>query len=356
MSYDRKPFPISIDLSNVGSVPHQSRHLFLSLDEVLSQPSMPWLIKNLIGRDGLTVIYGKPGSGKTFLVLALTLSIGHGMDCFGRRTLQGGVAIVAGEGSGGLRNRIKAWHDHHGLDPAECPGVKVLPNPVNMLDPDAVADLIKAIAQQFLGVALRVVVIDTLARCFGDGNECLQPDMSRFVEGCDLIRRSLGCAVIVIHHTPKEGDDMRGSGALEGATDTALRVSKTQTTDFEAFVTKQKDGLADIAFGFQMVGCEVGRDEDDEPTTSLVAVLNGEGHPAAAPVADAVPAGKNQSAVLAVLAEAGEAGLTGDEWRDAAKASGAVGGGNPNRAFREARDALVRDKLVLVEGNRFLAA
>jgi hypothetical protein len=134
-----------------------------------------------------------------------------------------------------------------------------------------------------------------------------------------------------------------------------LRVSKTES-GMETHVRKLKDGKDGVVLGFRMESQNLGTDEDGDTILTPVAVLEGEVRECAAPPADAAPAGKNQSAVLAVLAAAGEAGLTGDEWRDAAKASGAVGGANPARAFREARAALERDKLVLAEGDRFLAA
>jgi hypothetical protein len=354
MTIDRKPIPITIDLSKTNPVGHHSRHRFLNLEDVLSQPSMAWLIKHLIGRESLGVFYGKPGAGKTFLSLALALSIGHGRQCFGRRTVQGGVAIIAGEGAGGLRNRVKAWHDHHGLDAARCPTVQVLPHPVNLLDADAVEALVRDMAHRFDGEPVRAIIIDTLARCFGDGDENRQPDMARFIEACDLLRRTFGCAIIIIHHTPKEADDMRGSGALEGACDFVVRVGKSDR-GFEAFIRKQKDGPSGIAFGFEMLSHEVGIDEDGETITSLVAVLDGEERAATAPANDTEPRGKNQQAVLDILVKH-DGGLTEAEWREVAKESGAVGGANPARAFREARDGLTKAGLVLVEGDRFLAA
>ncbi len=354
MTTERTPLPSAIDLSKALPTPHQPRHRFQSLTEVLALPPSEWLIKGLIGRDSFGVIYGPPGAGKTFVALALALSMGHGLGCFNRRTRRGGVALVVGEGTAGLRNRVRAWHDHHGLDPAEGAGVQVLPQPVNLLDAQVVAALIRDLLAVFVDNPPLVVFIDTLARCFGDGDENRQPDMARFVEACDLIRRALGCTVIILHHTPKEADQLRGSGALEGACDFVLRVGKADD-GYQMFVRKQKDGPSGISLGFRMEGREVGVDEDGDPITSLVAVLDGAECLAPVPANDTEPKGRNQQAVLAILAGHAD-GLTDTEWRDVAKEAGAVGGANPNRAFREARDALVKAGLVLEEGERFLAA
>ncbi|WP_068495503.1 AAA family ATPase [Paramagnetospirillum marisnigri] len=357
MTTERRPFkaPQDLDLNSALSADYRPQSRFMSLNEIMALPKADWLVKGLIPLDGLGVIYGKPGAGKTFLALAMALSIGHGMPCFGRRAVQGGVAFVAGEGARGLQNRLRAWHAFHDRDWRNFGAVQVLPHPIDLLDAGKVERLVLDIAHRFQGEPPKMVVFDTLARCFGDGDENRQADMSRLVEAGELVRRAFKCAVVIIHHTPKESDELRGSSVLEGASDFVLRVSKTES-GMETHVRKLKDGKDGVVLGFRMESQNLGTDEDGDTILTPVAVLEGEVRECAAPPADAAPAGKNQSAVLAVLAAAGEAGLTGDEWRDAAKASGAVGGANPARAFREARAALERDKLVLAEGDRFLAA
>ena len=357
MSIDRRPFkaPQDLNLTSALSANYQPRNQFLSTEQIMALPSADWLIKGLVPADSLGVFYGKPGAGKTFLSLAIALSIGHGIQCFGRRTVQGGVAIVAGEGARGLQNRLRAWHEFHGRDWKDFRAVQVLPHPIDLLDADSVEGLILDIAHRFGGEAPKMVVFDTLARCFGDGDENRQADMARLIAAGNLVQKAFDCAVVFIHHTPKESDELRGSSVLEGASDFIIRVGKTET-GMEAFIRKMKDGKDGLVLGFRMESQHLGTDGDGDPILTPVAVLEGEVRECAAPPADAAPAGKNQSAVLAVLTAAGEAGLTSDEWREAAKASGAVGGGNPNRAFREARAALERDKLVMAEGDRFLAA
>jgi len=357
MTIDRRPFtaPQDLDLTSALSADYRPRSRFLSLDQIMALPPADWLIKGLVPANSLGVFYGKPGAGKTFMSLAIALSIGHGIPCFGRRTVQGGVAIVAGEGARGLQNRLRAWHEFHGREWKGFRAVQVLPHPIDLMDADRVEGLILDIAHRFEGKLPEMVVFDTLARCSGDGDENRQADMARLIAAGDLVRQALDCSVVFIHHTPKEADELRGSSVLEGASDFVLRISKTET-GMEAFIRKMKDGKDGLVLGFRMESQHLGTDDDGDPILTPVAVLEGEVREGTAPSAEAAPAGKNQTAVLAVLAAAGEAGMTEDEWRNAAKASGAVGGGNPNRAFREAREALVRDRLVLPEGNRFLAA
>ena len=49
------------------------------------------LDRRLLGEGSLATIYGAPGSGKSFLSLAISLSIARGETCMGRRVLQGAV-------------------------------------------------------------------------------------------------------------------------------------------------------------------------------------------------------------------------------------------------------------------------
>jgi hypothetical protein len=54
------------------------------------------------------------------------------------------------------------------------------------------------------GVPVRMVVIDTLARCFGGNDENDARDMGAFIEGCDVIKQKTGATVLVVHHSGKD--------------------------------------------------------------------------------------------------------------------------------------------------------
>ncbi|MCK8259041.1 AAA family ATPase, partial [Erwinia amylovora] len=79
MTIDRRPFKAAqdLDLTSVLSADYRPHSRFLSLNEIMAIPKADWLVKGLIPLDGLGVVYGKPEAGKTFLTLAMALSIGH---------------------------------------------------------------------------------------------------------------------------------------------------------------------------------------------------------------------------------------------------------------------------------------
>src|SRR3712207_1817312 len=61
-----------------------------------------------------------------------------------------------------------------------------------------------------------LIVVDTLARCMRGGDENNARDMGQAVEGLEFLKRTLGAAVLVIHHTTKGRDTERGSRAVRG--------------------------------------------------------------------------------------------------------------------------------------------
>jgi hypothetical protein len=91
------------------------------------------------------------------------------------------------------------------------------------------------------GMKPALIVIDTLARCFGAGNENVQQDMNAFVRGCDTVRRAApGATVLVVHHTGWDASRERGSNALRAASDTMIRLAR-QGEAILLRVERQKD-------------------------------------------------------------------------------------------------------------------
>lgn len=226
------------------------------LQDVLVQ----WLVKDLLPQGAMAALYGKPGSYKSFVALYIAAMVASGGDCFMRSTRPGPVIYVMGEGGAGAFRRAKALEAHHGIRPPEVFFLRSALNLRSNLD-DATALLV---AIRDIGVNPSMVVIDTLARNFGGGNENSSEDMGAFIRVIDHVREALGCAVLIVHHSGKdEAKGMRGHSSLFGAVDTELEVVKISEEDDprrigEMTVTKQKDGEDGFKLNYEMHLVELG--------------------------------------------------------------------------------------------------
>jgi phage/plasmid primase-like uncharacterized protein/KaiC/GvpD/RAD55 family RecA-like ATPase len=233
-----------------------------------------WIVKKTIPAEGFVTIIGHPGCGKSFLALDLALHIAGGLDWQGRKVKPGLVVYLAAEGQRGQINRVEAWKRHHGLDGLPF---ALIPVAVNLRDREAdLPKLIETIdaAVATVGLNLAVLVVDTLNRTFGGGDENGE-DMAQYVENTGRLRSHFGATTLVVHHVPKNSETLseRGHGSLRGAIDTSLAVM----TDTESRVRtlrciKQKDAEDGWEIQFKLQTVELGVDEDGDEVSSCVVV------------------------------------------------------------------------------------
>jgi hypothetical protein len=244
---------------------------YKSADQLRERSRRPWLVRRFIRENTFTVVFAPPGSFKSFLTQQLAYGIATGTGAWGRPMERGSVLyLCGGEGTDGLRDRQEAWEVATDRSLVGAPLV-FKEDPENLRDQKRVTELIEEFRRLATPLAppVRLIVIDTLARHFGGGDENGQGPMSEFVEGAQRIQRALGCTVIVVHHTTKSANDvLRGSSALLGAADTALLVSKERGDTVIVKPHKQKEGRTDIALRFKVRSVNLGWDEDGEPITS----------------------------------------------------------------------------------------
>ena len=319
------------------------------------------LVRGLLGTTALAVLYGEPGCGKTFLAADMGLHIALGREWLGRPVARGAALYVAAEGAGGLPNRLAAFRKVHKIE-GSVP-FAVVPAAVDLGPGGQDAAAVVAAGEELAddaGVPVALVVIDTLARCIGTGDENSARDMGAFVTACDVIRTNLRCAVLVVHHSGKaHGAGMRGSTALLGAVDTVLHVDKL-AAGHRLTVEKQKDGEA-IELRFDLDVVEVGQDAGEPITTCVVRPVDGEPATAltgryrqaletlAAIVASqpAPAAGSVTNPVVTAVAES--------TWREALKTAGVTGTQNERETFRRVREKLNKMGLIgLRDGMVFL--
>ena len=80
-----------------------------------------WRIKGFLEENTTGLLFGDPGSFKSFLALDMAFHVAAGKDWHGQPVAQGPVIYIAGEGHGGLARRFAAWERHHGLQLADLP-------------------------------------------------------------------------------------------------------------------------------------------------------------------------------------------------------------------------------------------
>lgn len=234
--------------------------------EFLKRKPANWIVKGIVPRAGLAVIYGASGSGKTFLTLDMVGAIVRGEPWRGAAAQRGRAIYVVAEGAGGFRNRLEAYCSFHGVDPDEF-GIGVIADAPNIREKEDIRALVKAI--KAFG-KVDIIVIDTYARAMAGGNENDAKDVGEAIAHCDLIHRVTGALVVLVHHSGKDAaKGARGSGALRAAAD--LEVEVITTRDYRAaIITKQKDGEDGQEYRFKLEDVKIGEDDEGYPITSCV--------------------------------------------------------------------------------------
>lgn len=263
------PIPVPNGPPKPNSNPKQPKPPFklYSIGELLDMPTPKSVVRRVLRLEQLALIFGEPGSYKTFVILDLVLKVCTGLLWWGSPTLQGSVIYFAGEGIGGLRRRIQAWAIEHGFEACDL-AMRVLPHSVPFDSDDDFARLIQAL--KALANMPLIVVIDTLARFGGALDENSASEMGVFIDRCDEIKRVTGAAVVVVHHTRKGSRVLRGSSALEGAADVVIEVLKPEKGKAEVTGRKSKDDEAFPTIYLNTATIPLGVDEDGEFVSSLV--------------------------------------------------------------------------------------
>lgn len=205
----------------------------LNLDGLRKLPPPTPLVDGYLFLDSLAWLGGKPGHGKTFAAIELAYCVGTGTAWHGHHVTKGQVLYLIAESVSGVPSRADAWTLANGRNDEN---VVWLPVAVQMMETIDVA----AFGQLLAEIKPALVILDTQARVTVGAEENSSKDMGLFVHHLDQLRQLSGACVLVVHHEPRTGENLRGSTALEGAATTVLRVNKdgdviTLTT------SKQKD-------------------------------------------------------------------------------------------------------------------
>ncbi|CAM5547018.1 hypothetical protein SALBM217S_02344 [Streptomyces griseoloalbus] len=211
----------------------QLRGALLASADLETIPDPEPLVSGVLYRDSLAWLYGKPGGGKSFLALDWAGCVAAGRPWTGREVSRGPVLYLVAEGSRGIRRRVRAWEQTTGQPMA---GVLFLPVAVQLLHGTDRAALVALVGE--LQPAL--VVIDTQARVTVGAEENSNAEMGRVVAAADELREASGACVLMVHHTGRQGGNMRGASAFDGAASSVIRANRDGDW-LDVICEKQKD-------------------------------------------------------------------------------------------------------------------
>ena len=206
-----------------------------------------WLVKDICEKDSVVSFFGQPKSGKSFVTVDIAANVALGRDWHGHKTKKSAVVYLAGEGNRNISRRFKSFETLNDVQIGNAPlfissrGARLLDDKDHQL----LKDTVNEVEDNYDAVGL--IVIDTLQRNFGQGNENSTEDMSAFIERVDDLRDTYNATIALVHHTGHGTTNRaRGSSVIQASVDWEYKVVRTDLGSqmfVELSQTLVKDGV-----------------------------------------------------------------------------------------------------------------
>lgn len=206
---------------------------FLDYKQMEANDTPPeWLIDTILEKGTVASVYAEPKAGKSFVGISMMLSVATGIGWYDYKTKPAGVLYLCGEGNKSIFKRLLAWEKYFKTSIKEAP-FKVSGKAVGILDDKNYDKLLEKAhdAKNELG-GLGLIIIDTIQRNFGSGDENSTSDMNQFIQRIDRLKFETGACVMLIHHTGHAGSKSngtrrgRGSSVLPASVDSEFYIER----------------------------------------------------------------------------------------------------------------------------------
>jgi hypothetical protein len=221
-----------------------------------------YVVPGLFRMPSLNIVYGAPGTLKSFLLADLAVCVAAGLDWLPalpgddfvpKRTTQcPAMWLDFDNGIDLTRERFGALGKTRGVPGDVSLSIYSMPRPwLDARHFDAMADLAERVIDRHAGL----VVIDNLGTVSGDADEN-STEMVSIMSNLRQLAENTGAAVVVIHHQRKgnglagrAGDNLRGSSCIEAALDLALCVEREEGSDSITIKSTKTRGKTVRPFG-----------------------------------------------------------------------------------------------------------
>jgi hypothetical protein len=323
-----------------------------TIGDLVAQPRTDYLIKGLLPKQALAMIYGESGSGKTFIVIDMLCAVALGTSWRGHRVKQAGVVYVAAEAQQSVGVRFDAYAKHYGVCLGNTP-IGIVPQSLNLtdgfVDRHRLIEACNEVSER--GFPVGLIVIDTLNRVMGGADENASDAMGRLIAQVDAVKEATGATVLIVHHAGKDSSrGARGHSSLRAAVDAELEVTRIGRVR-SIKVTKSRDGADGVTYPFELKLIKLGVDEDLDDITSCVADQ---------PISPAArqtprPKGKWRAGIFDAVNSAGDDGLAANDLPHLVADRVDPGASRGRESALRARDELIKaGTLVEREGRVFL--
>ena len=352
-------------------VPAERRHPFkeYTYEELTNAPKKVCLCgdddRPVLLTEALWQTMGLLKSAKTYFCMELGFCIAFGLEFHGLPTKEGNVAYIIAEGGIGrnyqrvlalcakyedqLRNKFRIPKGGDYVAAAMNSGkFNLIDSPVDLASPDPNKGLgVDVLLDQLAHRPYVAVFLDTWARMLwaSGGHDSDQNTVGPAVQGCDRIRKALGCTVVMVAHIGVAKDAQgraKGLSDPAGAIDGATHCSKVGDGPLARFLfraTYQRHAVDGFTIQAQL--------RESGPNVALMSDN----------VPKLVKLNKRDSQMLDVL-RGMEPGPSLAEWQAAVEAANVIGrDGNPlkadalRKAFKRATQRLMTADAIEIDGD-----
>ena len=180
-------------------------------------PEPAWLFEGLWAESGVGLIGGEPKSFKSWLALEMATSLSSGRPCLGVYDVErpGSVLVYMAEDAAAVvKQRLAAICRHRQLDLAALP-IFVITADALRLDQEADQQRLRRTLDR---LRPRMLLLDPLVRLHSV-NENSAGEISALLAYFRQLQRAFDCAVVIVHHSRKNGSAARPGQALRGSGD-----------------------------------------------------------------------------------------------------------------------------------------